>query len=145
MKILVGMQDTPDSRAAYEHAVAECRTHDFELHMVVYVPMAVDSDTPNAYERKRAAVARDAETTARRLREEGVRVTAHAPVGAIKPSQAILLVARQEAVDLIVIGIRRRSRVGKLLTGSNAQDILLHAPVPVLAVKATYDFNVAGE
>jgi nucleotide-binding universal stress UspA family protein len=45
-------------------------------------------------------------------------------------------IADEEGADLIVIGLRRRSPVGKLVLGSNAQDILLSANCPVLAVKA---------
>ncbi|SNS27429.1 universal stress protein [Rhodococcoides kyotonense] len=39
-------------------------------------------------------------------------------------------------VSRIVIGIRKRSRVGKALLGSVSQRLLLTSPVPVLAVKA---------
>ncbi|MGW3606483.1 universal stress protein [Micromonospora sp. NPDC005161] len=45
-------------------------------------------------------------------------------------------VAEETAADLIVIGLRRRSAMGKFLLGSSAQRILLDANCPVLAVKA---------
>jgi nucleotide-binding universal stress UspA family protein len=48
----------------------------------------------------------------------------------------LIAVAEETSADFIVIGLRRRSPVGKLILGSNAQRILLDAPCPVLAVKA---------
>ena len=43
--------------------------------------------------------------------------------------------ARKQKVDMIVIGLKKRSKVGKMLTGSNAQHVILEADCPVLAVK----------
>jgi len=40
-------------------------------------------------------------------------------------------------VSLLIIGLRRRSKVGKLIMGSVAQDILMSVPCPVLAVKTS--------
>ena len=39
------------------------------------------------------------------------------------------------AAELCVIGIRRRTAVGKMLLGSNANRIIMDAPCPVLTVR----------
>lgn len=47
----------------------------------------------------------------------------------------ILGVVADARAEVLVIGIRHRSPVGKMIMGSVAQQILLDAPCPVLAVK----------
>ncbi len=47
----------------------------------------------------------------------------------------LLKVADEVGATMVVIGLRHRTPVGKLLMGSVAQRVLLHARVPVLAVK----------
>jgi nucleotide-binding universal stress UspA family protein len=47
-----------------------------------------------------------------------------------------LAAADAPGVELLVLGIRHRTPVGKLILGSTEQQILLDAPRPVLAVKA---------
>lgn len=49
---------------------------------------------------------------------------------------AIVDLATEAGAEMLVIGSRRRSAVGKLLMGSTVQRILLDAPFPVLVVKA---------
>jgi nucleotide-binding universal stress UspA family protein len=70
-----------------------------------------------------------------RLRERGVEVTIHQAAGTGDVANELLRAAEAEDVTLIVLGLRRRSPVGKLILGSTAQRVLLESPVPVLAVK----------
>lgn len=64
----------------------------------------------------------------------GVEVDVRRSMGADVADQ-VLAVAGDVSADLIVIGLRKRTPVGKLLMGSVAQRILLGADCAVLAVK----------
>ena len=90
-------------------------------------------------ERKEEEVAfehgRALEDAEKDLKEQGVSYEIKRYARGNTPSEDLMAAAAELDADLIVIGIRRRSPVGKLLLGSNAQDIILHADCPVLAVK----------
>jgi nucleotide-binding universal stress UspA family protein len=68
------------------------------------------------------------------LASRGIEVDVRRSMGADVGDQ-VLAVAGDVSADLVVIGLRRRSPVGKLLMGSVAQRILLGADCAVLAVK----------
>ena len=51
------------------------------------------------------------------------------------PSDAIVQEAQRENASRIVVGLHRRSRVGKAILGSTAQRILLESTCSVLAVR----------
>jgi nucleotide-binding universal stress UspA family protein len=72
-----------------------------------------------------------------RLVEAGVNVEVRQLVRGKEPAEDLIEAAESSHAELIVIGLRRRTPVGKLILGSNAQRILLDATCPVLAVKAT--------
>ena len=82
---------------------------------------------------RRPKVALDAvrsELTSRGI-EHDVRVLARGR----DVAEDLIGTAVEVGAGLIVIGLRRRSPVGKLILGANAQRILLLSPCPVLAVK----------
>lgn len=70
----------------------------------------------------------------RRLKESGVDHEIVQELGD-DPVEVILDVLRRVDADLLVVGLRRRTPVGKLILGSTSQRLLLDSPVPVLAVK----------
>jgi len=70
------------------------------------------------------------------LKSKGVGVKVRQLIRGNEPAEDLIAVAEEIGADLIVIGLRRRTPVGKLILGSNAQRILLDAPCPVLAVKS---------
>lgn len=53
-----------------------------------------------------------------------------------KPADEVLKVAEERGADLIVVGTHGRSGVRRVLMGSTAEDIMRHAPCPVLVVRA---------
>lgn len=57
------------------------------------------------------------------------------PANALSVGENLVHLAKNEAVDLIVIGVRRKSKVGKLLFGSTVQSVILTAHCPVITVK----------
>jgi len=67
---------------------------------------------------------------------EGMNIpyTVNLHVDEVEAGEKIVKIARRKKVDLIFLGIRKRSKVGKLLFGSTAQYVILNAHCPVVTV-----------
>ena len=59
----------------------------------------------------------------------------HASVSYLMPGEDLVLFAKNNEIDLIFIGVKKKSKVGKLVFGSTAQFVILEAPCPVVTVK----------
>ena len=66
---------------------------------------------------------------------EGIECETHILVRGLTPGEDIVEFAADKKVDEIIIGIEKKSKVGKLLFGSNAQYIILQSTCPVVSVK----------
>ena len=127
MPIIVGYTTKPEGEAALRHAVLEAQAHGESL-VVVNIGFGVHAEAAMAREVDLATVART--LTAAQVEHEIRQLTRGKD-----PAEEIVSIADAEKASMIVIGLRRRSPVGKLLLGSNAQQILLEANCPVVAVK----------
>jgi nucleotide-binding universal stress UspA family protein len=129
--IVVGYVPKPEGRAALRRGAEEARLRNAKLVVV------------NSHRGGRefsAEEAVDTETQLQEVRDElsaaGVEHEIRQLVRGMDPAEDLINVATDVSAEFIVIGLRRRTPVGKLILGSNAQRILLDAPCPVLAVKA---------
>jgi nucleotide-binding universal stress UspA family protein len=129
MNVIVGYRPTPEGRAALDRGVDEARR--FGARLVVVNSAEVPTDAPEPISAERGA-----DALSQRLSADGVDHEIRQLDVDDEPADAILSGVSDPAGDLIVIGLRPRSPVGKIIFGSVAQQVLLEATCPVLAVKA---------
>jgi nucleotide-binding universal stress UspA family protein len=131
MTIVVGYVPTPEGEAALRAAVQESRLRDQPLHLV-------NSSRGDALADPRFASEDALDGVRAVLDAAGVVYEIDQQVRGHEAADEVVEAADRVHASMIVIGLRRRSATGKLITGSQAQRILLDAHCPVLAVKAAY-------
>jgi nucleotide-binding universal stress UspA family protein len=127
--ILVGYTPTPEGTAALAAATEEALRRSAHLAVLNTGHEGNYADPVFASEQDIDAVAAD-------LTRLGVAHTIVRPNDDLTAAESLLDHAEHLGAELVVIGLRRRSPMGKLITGSTAQSVLLDADCPVLAVKA---------
>jgi len=129
--IVVGYVPKPEGRAALRRAAEEACLRNARLVVVSSHRggRVSDADEPVASDDQLQEVRRQ-------LDEAGVEYEVRQLIPGTDPADDLIAVAEDVAAEFIVIGLRRRTSVGKLILGDNAQRVLLDARCPVLAVKA---------
>jgi nucleotide-binding universal stress UspA family protein len=103
------------------------------LHLVSLVRIGTDNDEPD----RLAATEQSLEALAERLRSEGYTVETTVSFNAVSAGGQLAELADDHGADLLIIGMAKRSRVGKALVGSDAQSVLIAAPCPVICVRTS--------
>jgi nucleotide-binding universal stress UspA family protein len=131
MTIVVGYVPTPEGEAALTAAISEAQRREEPLHVVN--TSRGDSLTDSHF-----ASEKTMDEVRARLDQSGVVYEVEQLVRGHEASEELVEAADRVSASLLVIGLRRRTATGKLITGSQAQRVLLDANCPVLAVKASY-------
>mgnify|MGYP000891420041 CR=1 FL=1 len=125
MTVLVAYNETPQGEAAFAAAVSEAARRATTVTVLVLTPQPDTAPVP-------PHLAHLLETVA------GEKVEVAFRLDSIDVADAILDHAERSGAEVIVIGSRKRSSVGKFLLGSTTQRVLLDSAVPVLVIKATH-------
>ncbi|GIG35546.1 universal stress protein [Cellulomonas pakistanensis] len=129
MTLLIGYIPTPVGEAALEAGLAEAVVHGENVVIVNSSRRGATVDADLVDEQAGAALVA-------RAAAAGVPARLEQPTHGRDMLDVFEDLVAATGARAIVIGLRRRSPVGKLVLGSDAQRILLEASVPVLAVKA---------
>jgi nucleotide-binding universal stress UspA family protein len=130
MKILVGYDGSSDSKTALKLAVTHAKAFTGKVFAVASLNKGTESEHEAIKEMEN-----ELDRVKNDLENQGVPCETHLLIRGMTPGEDLVDYAQEHGMDEIVIGIRRLSKVGKLVFGSNAQYIILHAPCPVTTVK----------
>jgi nucleotide-binding universal stress UspA family protein len=67
--------------------------------------------------------------------EDNILCNTHLLIRGLSAGEDLIEFANENKIDQIIVGVKRRSKVGKLLMGSTAQYVILQAQCPVVTVK----------
>jgi len=130
MKILVGYDRSNPANDALELAKDHAMAFDANVHVVTSMVSANNNQYDNM---QRAELG--LEYAKALFEEENIKCETHLLIRGLLPGEDLVKFAEDNQIDEIIVGVRKRSKVSKLLMGSAAQHVILNAPCPVVSIK----------
>ena len=129
MKILVGYDGSDLAKKALKLAQEHAKAFGAE---VIHVLHSKVTDLPT---QQHKLDEQDMDEVRSSVQQEGLLCETHLLIRSMEPGAHLVKFAEEHAIDEIIIGVKMRSKVGKLLMGSTAQHVILEAQCPVVSVK----------
>ncbi len=130
MKIMVCYDGSSSSRSALRVAIKYANAFEAKVYLVASIKQGTEDEQK---------VIQQLETELNNgkdnLASEGIECETQLLVRGMTPDEDLVSFAREQGIDEIAIGIRKRSKVSKLFFGSTAQYLILNAHCPVITVK----------
>jgi nucleotide-binding universal stress UspA family protein len=132
-KILVGCDFSPDSKLAFDYGLSLAQEFQAELHLSHVIK-------PSLYRNEREGINQLRDRLEKKLDgmvPEDCRDWCTAKTALLdgEPYIALMDYAKEQEMDMIVLGIRGHTLWEKLLVGSTTDRLIRHSPLPVLAVR----------
>ena len=139
MRILVCYHDPRNADALLALASAHAQAFDSSVYVLTSM---YGGEVEEMGKRKREKIWDSVEEAEQKLeyvrsifKKDDIPCITHLSLRGLSPGEDIISYARENDIEEIIIGIRKRSRVDKLVFGSTAQYVILNAPCPVVTLR----------
>jgi nucleotide-binding universal stress UspA family protein len=130
MKFMVCLDESKTSKAALQ--LAKKHAEAFKADLILVTSMLTGTEN----EKEKIKEAEDQLNNSKNIYEkDGIPCDTHLLIRGLSAGEDLVDFAHEQKADLLFIGIKRRSKVEKLVFGSTAQYVILHADCPVVTVK----------
>ena len=130
MKILVGYDGSNACKDALKVAITHAKAFNAEIHLVASMAKGTEDEHSEITDMEG-----ELDWLKKDLEKNAVQCETHLLIRGLMPGEDLVDYAKEKGIGEVVIGVKRRSKVGKLLFGSTAQYVILNAPCPVVTVK----------
>ena len=130
MKILVGYDGTNSAKEALNLAKSHANAFGASVEVVTSMQKGTESERKSIEQAERGL-----EYAKSLFEQDGIACNTHLLIRGLSAGEDLVEFANENQIDQIIVGVKRRSKVGKLLMGSTAQYVILQAECPVITVK----------
>ena len=130
MRIMVCYDGTEPSEKAVDAAISQAEAFNGRVYLVTTLEKGGPEEQKDIDTAKKAL-----EGAQKRVKAKGIECQTDLLIHGMNTGEDLLEFAMKKLIDLVIVGIVRKSKVGKLFFGSTAQYLILKAPCPVLTVK----------
>ena len=130
MEIMVGYDDSKVAKDALDIAMKHAQAFNARVHIVTSLVSGIDIPKKE-FDR----IEKKLEYAESLFKDKKIPCKTHLLVRGLQAGEDLIKLANETNIDEIVIGVKRRSKVGKFLFGSTTQYIILHATCPVVTIK----------
>lgn len=130
MKILVGYDGTHPAKEALNLAKKRAKAFDASVDVVTSMQKGTEHQLEDIEQAERGL-----EYAKSIFEDDKIACKTHLLIRGLSPGEDLVEFAAENQVDEIIVGVKKQSKVGKLLMGSTAQYVILHAHCPVTSIK----------
>ena len=130
MKILVGYDGTNSAKEALNLAKSHAKAFSASVQVVTSMQKGTESERKEIEQAERGL-----EYAKSLFEEDDIPCNTHLLIRGLSAGEDLVEFANENQISKIIVGVKRRSKVGKLLMGSTAQYVVLQADCPVITVK----------